>query len=328
MQIKVPVGVAGIFHNVQVKRSDGTVKFETGEFANLILDQGLTRMVQLDGPTPGTPIACFTSCSVGTGNSSPSATQTSLDNQVANTNISELSVTAAGHNYEEGYIWSRYTYTFGLGAINNQNISELAIGWGGGSNIFSRALIRDVEGNPTSITILSDEQLIVTWEHRRYWPTEDIVGTIANVGNKGGTFQYTVRPADISLWTIGGAGRSGLLFTRSSSSSYNIGSPGYFNGSSVLGEINGRPSGSGAYYSNTHSWIAPDGNRAMGRMALGVTQGNLAGGIGAIVYGRFDSAVWSANSPQIAFQMAFDPPIPKTSDDVLEIDLFIEPFRV
>lgn len=328
MKIKVPVGMAGIFHNVQVKRADGTVKFETGEFANLILDQGLTRMVQLNSGNPITPIACFTSCSVGTGNSPPAANQTALDNQVANTNIGDASVTAAGHNYDEGYIWSRYTYTFGLGAINNQNISELAIGWGGGASIFSRALIRDAEGNPTSITILSDEQLIVTWEHRRYWPQEDIVGTIANVGNKGGTFQYTVRPARIDFWCIGGAGRSGLFFNRAADSSYHASTPGYFNGSSELGALNGRPSGSGVYYANTHSWIAPEGNRARGRISLGITQGNLSGGIGAIVYGMVTSSTWNASQHYMSFQMAFDPPIPKTADDVLEIDLFIEPFRM
>ena len=327
MKIKMPIGVQGIFHNVEVLRKDGTVKYETGEFHNLVLDQGLVRMVQLNGTNPITPISICTSCSVGTGNSTPQPGQTSLDNQVANVNIGDV-VSAAGRNLEEGYIWSRYVYTFGLGAIQNRNISELAIGWGGGSAIFSRALILDSLGNPTSITILGDEQLRVTWEHRRYWPKEDIVGTIANEGNKGGTFEYRIRPANINIWSIGTASRSGIFFNKPSNSTYSMQTPGFFPADSVLGDINGRPSGSGVYFTNAQEFLSPDGKKSRGRMLLGLTQGNFAGGIGAIVYGMVVSSFWSANQNHMAFQMSFDPPLPKTSEDLLEIDLFIEPFRV
>lgn len=325
MSIKIPVGVAGLFHNVEVLRADGSVKYETGEFKNLVLDQGLTRMVQF-GTNNVTPPDCFSVCSVGTGNTPPSTGQTQLDNQVAIASTSG-SPTGAGHNYEDGYIWARYTYTFALGAINNQNIAELGIGWGGGTSLFSRALIRDTEGNPTSITILSDEQLRVTWEHRRYWPQEDITGSIVNEGNKGGVYNYTVRPSRVSTWSIGPAVASGIVIMNYSSSTYSNSSPGIFDGTSELGEINDRPSGSGVNYANMQTRIAPDGNKARGRISLGLTQGNLAGGIGALVFGKANNA-WFANNTGMEFQMAFDPPIPKTSEDLLEIDVFIEPFRV
>lgn len=62
--------------------------------------------------------------------------------------------------------WSRSVRAFPRGAAAG-NISELTVG--GRSGILSRVLVKDALGNPTTITVLSDEVLTVTWELRRYW---------------------------------------------------------------------------------------------------------------------------------------------------------------
>lgn len=139
------------------KKKDQSISSETEWFDNIVLDTGLNRM------SVGTWID---RCCVGSGNSTPIASNTALDNIIAST-TTKLSVATSSNTTTSPYYWAvKVTWRFGEG-IAAGNLSEVGLGWGG-SNLWNRALIRDTNGNPTTITILSDEYLDVISEIRCY----------------------------------------------------------------------------------------------------------------------------------------------------------------
>ncbi|KXU39381.1 hypothetical protein AXE65_08850 [Ventosimonas gracilis] len=119
-------------------------------------------------------------CSVGTGNTPPAFANSQLINRKATT--SDKTAIAVGK--ESAYIWKRMTYQFKQGAASG-NLAEVGIGANSnGSLLFSRALIKDTQGNPTTITVLPDEVLQVVWEIRHYFPApSQTTVTIAGSGD-------------------------------------------------------------------------------------------------------------------------------------------------
>jgi hypothetical protein len=146
-------------------------------FPNLILDTGLDRM--------GT--ASFANgCAVGSGNSTPTNGQTVLDTFVAGTsNITSTTASVQGSAPYYGY--SRRIYRFATGVAAG-NLSEVGTSQATGTPIsssllFNRALIVDGSGTPTTITVLSDEILDVTYECRSYPAIVDVTDTDTINGN-------------------------------------------------------------------------------------------------------------------------------------------------
>jgi hypothetical protein len=74
------------------------------------------------------------------------------------------------------------------------NISEVGVGWGTSSGLFSRALVLDGNGAPTSVTVLSSEYLEVTYEFRLYPMVDDQTGVVTL---DGVDYAYTIRPCNI-----------------------------------------------------------------------------------------------------------------------------------
>lgn len=161
---KFNIGVAGRFRIVAVK-VDGSGERELAPwFNNLIVDAGLNRL-----GTGGVGHLVR----VGSGASAPAVANTSLEALVASTD----NVTANDynvHNTVPYYGYHRRTWRFPAGAAAG-NLSEVGVGWDASGNpIFSRARILDPEGQPTTITVLGDEFLDVTYEIRLYPPPNDI----------------------------------------------------------------------------------------------------------------------------------------------------------
>lgn len=175
-----------------VRRPDGSVRTDTGWFHNLILNQGLNRLGL------GAPVNRM---KVGSGSSTPSAGQTALDVTLATSYFQPTvgNPNEAGSNIAGGYAWRRQTYRFAPGGSPvTGNISEVAAAWDAADNeIFSRALILDGSGNPTTITVLSDETLDVSYELRIYWPIGDSTATLVL---DGVTTTFTIRPSDVGGW--------------------------------------------------------------------------------------------------------------------------------
>lgn len=164
-----------------VVKGSGVIVRETEWIDNIITDQGLD---QIGNPPVYNTSFGFkyinTHCGVGTGSATPTVADTTLQSPLA------MYPTSAGTNVEGGsisyvsgtpsYYSCVWTYTFAAGSATG-NLTE--VGVGGTLNgdttprLFSRALILDGMGNPTTLTVLSDEQLIVTYELRLYIDTTD-----------------------------------------------------------------------------------------------------------------------------------------------------------
>ena len=171
----VDVGVQALFKLV-ARTNDGSERDLTDWFPNLVLDSGLNRMSQG---------AWFTQVAVGTGNSEPLVTNVGLDSFLASTST----ITEAGSSRQLNtlpYYYSLVTvFRFAQGVAAG-NLSEIAMTWGG-NNCWNRALIKDINGNPTTVTVLPNEFLDVYTELRIYPKMTDTLSTVNLLDSKGAT---------------------------------------------------------------------------------------------------------------------------------------------
>lgn len=284
--------VAGWF-KLEAIRPDGRVRPLTGWFPNLITDVGLNRMGQGN---------YLVACQVGTNNTPPNVNDTALAGYVAGTTTTQASSDGA-QSTAPYYGWKRITYRFAEGTATG-NIAEVAIAsaaaFASAVN-FSRALVLDEFGDPTTVTVLSDEVLDVTYELRLYPPLVDVTGTLTVTGS--GTHDYTLRASNVTSVTAWGMSLGNVVTLNPYGSTHLS----VYNGD--IGAITSAPAGSSgsvgvgtAAYSNT-SYLR------QGTGYFGLNVGNLVGGIRSI---RFISSVG-------AYQYRVDPIIDKTSTKTLAI---------
>ncbi len=169
---------------LQVFRPDGSMRQEV-EFDNLITDTGLEQY----GLQNGADILPL--CVVGTGSATPAFSDTTLGTQLAHSD--NITAQSLFNEVSAGYVRIRRTFRFAAGVATG-NLTEVGIRSDNSSgSLFSRALILDGSNAPTTITILSDEVLDVTYELRIYKPAADVTGTVT----LGGTnYAFTIRPAN------------------------------------------------------------------------------------------------------------------------------------
>lgn len=135
---------------------------------NMILDQGFILLIT--GYSAGGPPNALQYISVGSSSQTVSPTDTGLIAPIA-----RILRGSIGYGWDDvgGFGWTRVRATFANGLAAG-NISELAAGWGNNNtSACARALVRDELGNPTTITVLAGETLVVTWEWRRWWTVAD-----------------------------------------------------------------------------------------------------------------------------------------------------------
>lgn len=168
MSISISYGLEGYFNLVIRDASTLQEKRSTGFFKNIITNYGLNALASL--PT------IFNGCSVGTGNSTPSVSDVALQSQVARTTtaISNTVVISSEAPYYSARV---VTFRFAEGAAAG-NLSEVGINAEASSpyELWSRALILDNLGNPTTITVLPNEILDVVYECRVYAMENDVSG--------------------------------------------------------------------------------------------------------------------------------------------------------
>lgn len=271
----------------------GTRKVVADWFPNLILDAGLDRI--------GSNADYLMECRVGSGATPPAVGDTALQSLVASTATS-VSDTNGAQATAPYYGWFRKTYRFGTGVAAG-NLSEVGVGWIGGANpLFSRALILDPGGTPTTISVAADESLDVTYEIRTFVPVADASGTV-DLG--GVTYDWVSRASQATTagrWAMGGVGRI-----------VNLVSAALYNG--VMGPVTGQPSGTVSIVTATRLGYTP-GSYAIGfTINAGLTQGNISGGIKSI---RLDSG---GNAGLSAYQVEFDPAIPKDGTKIFSLTI-------
>lgn len=197
--IPLHIGIGGIFDVVKGRGSEGVIEEETGRWNmhNNVTDIGLD-MVAL---TPGYAFGFaypYNACQVGAGNTAPSNSDVSLVSPIAAVGATDGPDGGGTRTYVSGppaYWQMVRTYQFGTGVAAG-NIAELGIfsSQSDANHLFCRELVRDGSGNPTTITVESDEILIVTYTLRFYLDTDDFSGTIT-IGDTD--YDYTRRLMDV-----------------------------------------------------------------------------------------------------------------------------------
>ena len=273
------------------------------DFPNLILDAGLNRI--------GTGNAIEGVC-IGTGNTAPSVEQGSLVSFSKATWLSQGAVESTASTTSPYYSSFKRTFRFNVGELSG-NYSEVGVGWGigGGGNsiagLFSRALIKDALGNPTTITVSADQVLDVSYTLKLYPPQNDITGSITLNGE---VYNYTLRPAYINTRSYAGWTAASVTST-----------PGFWDAvrcySGNIGSVTAEPSGTVGFGGATPLTYVNNSYKKEFNITFGLNDGNV-GGIRS-----FWLKVAGINM-QAEFSKASDgSPIPKTASKVLTLPFWV-----
>ncbi|KQQ60166.1 hypothetical protein ASF84_05520 [Pseudomonas sp. Leaf127] len=260
-------------------------------FRNLITNGGLDRM--------GASGDYTYACQVGSGSTPATATDGSLVSRIAGTTSLLSNITGASPS-SPYYAHTTLNYQFSAG-IATGNISEVGVGWGVTGSLFSRALIVDGSGSPTTITVLADEILQVSYQIRYYAPTVDVSGSLSI---NGGTVNWVSRAAAANseqYWRGAGYISEALstdgLYVRA-----------------FDGEINalttGSPAGASAQRSSVLDTAYSAGSYARaGTVTWGIADANFATGIKSVLVKKGIGS----------YQIGFSTPIMKTNTQTLTL---------
>lgn len=297
----INVGVAGRFKLEAVNEETGERRELAPWFNNLILDQGLNII--------GTS-QLGSYCHVGTGTATPTVTDTALGNKLAHTTTVQSAV--AGGSVSPPYYGS-YTivYRFAAGTATG-NLTEVGVGYST-TALFSRTLIKDGSGNPTTITILASESLDVTYELRLYPPSADVAhSTVIS----GVTYTGVIRACNVTAFTANSSWYAGYIF---GSTAGLTGSSNHLVYNGGIGPVTGAPSGTSSVTSNpVMAAYSNNSKQRTGTWTSTLTQGNVAGGITA---SRHPTTLGE-------YQISYSPAIPKDSTKVLTLGLTLSWDRV
>lgn len=281
------VGMQGWFRLMVRRAEDDSIKQDTGWFPNLITDIGLNRL--------GTNFV-IDRCCIGTGTSTPNVADTSLQAFVASASGTAPDVSGITNEGAPNYVSSReFGYRFVAGQLNG-NYSEVGMGWGN-TTLWSRALIVDGVGSPTTITVLSNEYLDVFYSVRQVPDLADYTSTVVI---SGVSYSVTRRPSQVSSTGSGGWRFTNGVYTWSTNSGVTPAIA--YTGS--LGAVNYVPGGSAAGCETAaQNTYVNNSLEQTGSITFGLTYGNHAGGIKAI----------TVNGSACSYQHEFTPNIPKDS---------------
>ena len=296
MNVQINNSVGARFKLVARKASTEEITRETEWFKNIVLDTGLNRM------SVGTWIDRVR---VGSGNSTPVASQTQLDNTIASTStvLSGSELTSKQTTTSPYYAAAKRTYRFAEGVAAG-NISEVGCGWGTGLALWNRALVKDLNGNPTTITVLSDEFLDVIVEVR-YYPTQSFSGSFNLLNKTGGivsSHTYTGLPqfleASVSFIKVAGVS----IYLYSGSMNNETTSP-----TSTLGNV-----------SAISTYPFPKTLTCTSSFPLAVANGSIR-----TVRQTFNTITSASSTTGSAYKFEIDPPIVKTDQMVLSFTFSI-----
>lgn len=290
---------------------DLKIREETPWFHNLIVDSGLDHY-GISETNKG--IILF---AVGTGTTAPNVAQTGLTSMVgswryygSNPGYTETAGAAAVPPYHG---WYRRSIRFNPGQATG-NLSEVGVAWGTITSnfraLFARELIRDIDNNPTSITVLADEYLDVYYELRNY---PDVVDKNFVINLMGVNYDVLMRPCRVTSGSWGGSIMVPFQRIAPGDAGFSARGTRVFDGS--LGLITGSPAGNSlgdTENTGAQTYVVGSYQRT-NRWIYGLTYYNLAGGIKSITF---------ATNLGL-YQAEFTPAIPKTAARLLTMDLTV-----
>jgi len=162
--LHLPKMSVGCFFRVEKYKKHGVITYAGPWFKNTVLNVGLDQIATGQSLAPG--VGALRWINVGTGTSEPAATQTGLDTYLASTNTTYGGMTYDYSNGDElagNPAWRSFqrTLEFAIGSCTG-NLTELGLSRTSNANYFNRQLFRDDLGDPTVITVLSDEGIRIT----------------------------------------------------------------------------------------------------------------------------------------------------------------------
>lgn len=226
MNIKMPpVRLGGRFRLVTSKDAEcKQVVEDTGFFDNLITNTGMNRIGEVAVSYPANLGNFGLLCGrfvVGSGTAEPQFTDTALQIPVAFASASST-LGSESSSYERGYFEITVQHQFGQGQAAG-NLSEIGIqDTSAAGPLWSRALILDGQGSPTTITVLPSDFLTCYYTLRIMIPKEDAVFNINVDYDEDGTIPTVVtgRPLNANngspqqgwgLKTVGTGGTPSIL---------------------------------------------------------------------------------------------------------------------
>lgn len=287
--------VCGFFKFEAIK-PDGTKRVLADWFPNLITNIGLNRM--------GTNSSWMSSCQVGTGNTTPTVTDTSLAARIAGTSTRQ-STSFTAQPSAPYYTTRTNVYRFTAGATEGI-LAEVGVGWSStaSDSMFSRALILDGTGTPTTLTMLADEILDVTYALRIYPPASDISGSVTL---RGTNHTLTIRAMLVTAtgtngWYNDETGIIATIWTASSQTFYD----------GAIGAVTGSPAGSSSNANSaTNVTYVANSFTLAAVVTAGLANANFGTGITA----------FRLKMGFVAYQIGFSPAIMKTSSDSLVLNV-------
>ena len=190
MKLELPTVEVGGFFKLEAVSPDGSVRTLADWFPNLVLNQGLDQFGTNTSNSYSTQAGIMTYVSVGTGSVAPAATDTTLTNFLA----SQYKKSATAGNDAAGrYAWYRVIYEYAVNAATG-NLSEIGVGTS--TVLVAKSLIKDGNGDPTTITVLSAEALRVSYELRVNIPTGNYLMTVDG-------YDIVIKAASADTWAAG-----------------------------------------------------------------------------------------------------------------------------
>lgn len=275
-------------------RRNGLIRYRSPWFDNIVTDGGLNQV----------GVGSFlTHCYVGSGNDTPLATNSALSAQVGSPTTTIISASAGVSNSSPWYGTRAVTFRFAGNTVIG-NLSEVGVGWA--SALFSRSLIVDGNGDPTTVTVLADETVDVTYLLKNY----SLAGDTSFTADVDGTSRSCVVRAcnAASGSTTSGWGITGSAIALASGTGiYPIVA---YNG--ALGTLIQSPSGTSDINSSNTNAAYVNNSLEKGFSATWTqAYGNLAGGI---------TAIRLATNGIGCYQISIDPPVAKTSSNTLNLN--------
>lgn len=296
IQASMNFGVTGEYRFITHGGARGTI--DHGVSKNMILNSGIDALLANSRSGPER-------CWVGTSNAAVAATQTDLQGTKVLSDTVQSTLSSVYVAGPPPYIECTRTYRFTTGVATG-TWAEVGTGWndGTGQARFSRALIL-----PTTVTVLSDEQLDVVFTVRFYPSTTDVTGTVTLEGTPT---DYVLRFGAVNAALIGNFFWTAGPFSLTAQTTY-------WSEVQTLDAIGATTPNLGSLGGNTGTAAAWNGAYVAGtftrtlRITLGLNQGNISGGMGKLT-------VQVPTYLGYGFQSNFTPKVNKTATKVLTLD--------
>ena len=271
----------------------GEIRRETDWMENLITDYGLNLIGTANW---------FSECRIGTGTNTPANSDTALQtNSATTTNKTTYNWVSSGSPLYDNT--ATMVFRFASGALNG-NYSEVGVGVAGG--LFSRALIVDGGGSPTTITVGATEYLDVHYAVTR---NPDLTTHTDSVVISGVTYSVQRKPSMVGDINYGRTGVQAKWCQSSVAGANSIAALFYTSG---MGAVTGQPTGgtssnngqdgsTGTYSAGSHE--------LSGSFFTDMANGNLSGGIKTMV----------VLGAMATYQYEFDTTVPKDATKTLNI---------